>query len=157
MHRVLKKAAHIGQDAVQARRRANLRAIAAQWNGVTGLSKKLGYRGPSYLSQMIGANHSRPVSESTARQIEHAVGLPQGWLDQEHADLVRSAMPPAREQLNEPLFLEVAQAVQHAIETAGVVLTQEKSIRVFLRVYNDAIASGRVNSALALDLVRLAS
>lgn len=63
-----------------ATRRANLRRLAgAHGSGV--LAQRLGYTTGSYISQMIGPNPVRPVTERTARVIEQVLGLEPGWLD----------------------------------------------------------------------------
>ena len=45
------------------------------------MARKLGYSNSSFLSQMLGVNPSREVSENTARRIEFAYGLPTFSLD----------------------------------------------------------------------------
>lgn len=61
-------------------RRNNLRRLAEQ-HGALVLSERLGYASASFLSQMIGPNPSRDVSERTARSIEHTLDLEPGWMD----------------------------------------------------------------------------
>jgi len=59
---------------------ANLQALAA-WYGSQGqLARALGIA-PAQLSQMIGANPSRPVTERAARDFEQKLGLDLGALD----------------------------------------------------------------------------
>lgn len=67
-------------------RRNNLRRLAEQ-HGATILAERLGYASPSFLSQMIGPNPTREVSERTARVIEHSLGLEPGWMDLDLDDL----------------------------------------------------------------------
>ncbi|MFJ1253407.1 hypothetical protein [Cupriavidus sp. CuC1] len=62
-------------------RRANLRLLASKHESISGLAAKLHMRHPSYLSQLIGPNPQRNVSERTARAFETRLGLPAGWLD----------------------------------------------------------------------------
>lgn len=71
----------MANDDVFANRRGNLRALIIQHEGATNLAKLLGYSSPSYLSQMVGPNPSRQITEKVARQIEHKLILPDGWLD----------------------------------------------------------------------------
>ena len=144
------------QDDVLQRRRNNLRALAAQWNGVSGLSKKLGYTGPSYLSQMIGPQHNRPISEKTARHIEQVLGRASGWLDQDHHGITQEE--PRTRNHSEPLFVTVSQALQDVLKEMGVTLTQEKAHAVFIRIYTEAQRrDGQVDPAFVRDLVQLAS
>lgn len=72
--------ARMHQD-LQAIRKKNLRALIKDWDGPTNLAKKLGYAGPSYLSQLIGPG--KPITEKTARHIEQKLTLPTGWMDRE--------------------------------------------------------------------------
>lgn len=152
-----KRAAPTAQADVLQRRRNNLRAVAGQWGGVTGLAKKLGYEGPSYLSQMIGPKHSRPISERTARSIEHAVGLPTGWLDGAHKELTEVEVDHAPIAISEPLFAQVAAVLQSALNEAGASLSAEKAHAIFTRVYAEAQKSGTVDSELIRDLIALAT
>lgn len=62
-------------------RKANLRLLLQQWEGPSTLAKKLGYAGPSYLSQIVGGH--RPITEKTARDIEAKLDLPAGWMDRD--------------------------------------------------------------------------
>lgn len=62
-------------------RRANLRLLAERYDGPSQLAAKLDLRHPSYLSQLIGPNPKRNVSERTARAYEEKLGLSAGWLD----------------------------------------------------------------------------
>lgn len=62
-------------------RRGNLRALIVQHEGATNVAKLLGYSSPSYLSQMVGPNPTRQITEKVARQIERKMILPDGWMD----------------------------------------------------------------------------
>lgn len=79
MHEVLTEDSAI--SAVYAARRANLRVLADRFNGTSQLAAKLGLAHPSYLSQLIGPNPTRDVSERVARRYEARLGLQAGWLD----------------------------------------------------------------------------
>lgn len=61
-------------------RRRNLRTLAEK-EGAAKLAELLGHSNPSFMSQMIGPNPTRPVSELTARKIEEQLGLAVGHLD----------------------------------------------------------------------------
>lgn len=63
-------------------RRANVRQLLGERGSLTELSKRMGYRNPSFLSQMLGPEPTREITEKTARKIEKALGLGQGSLDQ---------------------------------------------------------------------------
>jgi hypothetical protein len=62
-------------------RRANLRTLAEKHEGIGKLAEKLGYANSSFLSQLIGPNPTRDVTEKNARKIEAALGLPALWMD----------------------------------------------------------------------------
>lgn len=61
-------------------RRANLRRLADE-HGPTALATRIGWPSVSFLSQMIGPNPTRPVTERTARLIEYRLSLEPGLLD----------------------------------------------------------------------------
>jgi hypothetical protein len=63
-------------------RRANVRQLMGERGGLTDLSKRLGYKNPSFLSQMTGPEPTREITEKTARKIEKALALDPGSLDQ---------------------------------------------------------------------------
>lgn len=77
-------------------RRENLRRLVGQWGGPTSLSRKLGHSNGSYMAQLVGPNPSREISEKVAREIEGKLGLPVGWMDQEHGP----SKPADEETLN---------------------------------------------------------
>lgn len=62
-------------------RREKLRALIEK-HGAGNLATKLGYRQPSFLSQMAGPTPTRDVTEKTARKFERDLDLPNGYLDQ---------------------------------------------------------------------------
>ncbi|KAA5926369.1 helix-turn-helix domain-containing protein [Achromobacter xylosoxidans] len=66
--------------AVYAARLAHLRKIAEAEGGQDALARRLGV-GQSYVSQLIGKNPERNISERTARRIERLLQLPVGMLD----------------------------------------------------------------------------
>jgi len=61
-------------------RRDNLRELM-RVHSASGLSEMLGYRQPTFLSQMAGPNPTRVVTEKTARNYEKKLGLEAGALD----------------------------------------------------------------------------
>lgn len=62
-------------------RRENIRQLVKTNGGTSAVAKRLGYRNPSFLSQLIGPKPTREVTEKTARGIEQAFELPEGTLD----------------------------------------------------------------------------
>lgn len=67
-------------DANQQTRRAALRDLAAQYSGSAALAAAVGVSAP-YLSQLIGKNPSRPITDTTARDFEAKLSLAFGSLD----------------------------------------------------------------------------
>ena len=61
-------------------RRERLRELIEK-HGAGKLAGMLGYRQPSFLSQMAGPNPNRPITEKTARNYERKLNLPEGYLD----------------------------------------------------------------------------
>ena len=72
------QAAH--QQPIYTLRRTNLQALA-EVHGASNLSVMLGYRQPSFMSQILGNGWNRVISEKNARDYEAALHLPEGTLD----------------------------------------------------------------------------
>lgn len=65
---------------VRATRRENLRRLSEQYDGNQALAKALKIS-DSYLSQMIGKNPRKPITEASARAFEFRLQLNPGALD----------------------------------------------------------------------------
>lgn len=76
-------------------RRERLRSLIEQ-SSVSKLSSQLGYRQPSFLSQMAGPNPTREITEKTARSFEKKLGLPNGALDLPLDSAAPASAAPAR-------------------------------------------------------------
>ncbi|MFM7737795.1 MAG: helix-turn-helix domain-containing protein, partial [Planctomycetota bacterium] len=74
------------------RRVQNLRVLVGRHGGASSLAKKVQLSGPSYISQILSG--VRPLTEKTARKFEAQLGLPMGWLDDEHIE-ARAGRPPS--------------------------------------------------------------
>ena len=113
-------------------RRANLRALIGERGGLTDLSNRLGYRNPSFLSQMAGPNPTREVTEKTARKIEQTLGLGVGSLDRPIGQQ-RPASQAAEAPQHDDLVLAVAEVIRQvgrACEDEGVTLAPAKFAEV---------------------------
>lgn len=78
---------------------------------VTDFAEKIGVH-KSLLSKLKGEGQSsRDVSDALARQIESALGLPKGWMDEEH--------PEAPPTAAEASFVELALAVYRSTDAKG--------------------------------------
>lgn len=128
-------------------RRQNLRLLAAQWGGSTGLAKKLGLSGPSYLSQL--ARGTRPITEKTVRKIERQLELPSGWLDRIHG----AKEEPAA--IDEQLMRRVVLMVGAVLEGLGVNPGAAKFADLVELVYEDAVSKKTVDEDFIRRLSKL--
>jgi hypothetical protein len=126
---------------VEELRMANLRVLIDQHGGVSKFSKRLGYANPSFLSQMVGPNPSRDITEKSARKIEARLGIPRGTLDT--GDLGPAAPAPESDTTT-ALIVEVLRRVGKACESEGVQATPSKVGEVAALAYLDAVEHGGV-------------
>ncbi len=128
-------------------RRENLRGLMTQWGGPTSLAKKLGHSNGSYVAQLVGPNPSREISEKVARDMEAKLGLPLGWLDQEHAGNGR--------QVDEATLSACVRAVAAAIRDAGLAPSPDVYANLVSLAYEHTKLTGRVDEPFITKLVRL--
>lgn len=129
-------------------RRVNLRALIGQWGGPTSMSRKLGHANGSYIAQIAGPNPSRDISEKTAREIEGKLGLPLGWMDQEH--------PASGQQLNDQALTDVVRAVATVLRDAGLRPDPETYGTLVQLAYDRAKLTGRIDEQFIQKLTTLA-
>lgn len=130
-------------------RRVNLRALINQWGGPTSLSRKLGHANGSYLAQIAGPHPSREISEKVAREVESKLGLPIGWLDQEH----QGGAP----QLNDQALTDCVKAVATVLRDVGLRPDPETYASLVQLTYDRAKLLGRIDEQHVkklTDLVR---
>jgi hypothetical protein len=128
-------------------RRENLRGLMVQWGGPTSLAKKLGHTNGSYVAQLAGPNPSREVSEKVARDMEVKLGLPIGWLDQEHTANVR--------QVDDETLAACVRAVAAAIRDAGLKPDPDAYANLVGLVYEHSKLTGRVDEPFIQKLIGL--
>lgn len=130
-------------------RKKNLKALVQQWEGPTNLAKKLGYTGPSYVSQMVSGN--RPITEKTARAIEGKAGLPAGYLDTVHPNgpTVRTAA------VDTTLIAKVVSTVGTLLDEAGVHMAPPKFAELVSMVYEEAMRTGAVDEQFIQRIIKL--
>ncbi len=128
-------------------RRENLRSLMAQWGGPTSMAKKLGHTNGSYIAQLAGPNPSREVSEKVARDMEAKLGLPIGWLDQEHAGNGR--------QVDDETLSACVRAVAAAIRDAGLKPDPDAYANLVGLVYEHTKLTGRVDEPFIQKLIGL--
>lgn len=135
-------------------RKINLRNLIAQWGGPTALAKKLGYGGPSYLTQMVSARPNRPLTEKTARKIERQLKLPEGSMDQDPSG--SSPEPAAPVSLDTELLSKVVTAIGTAATKLGVRLAPEKFADVVTLMYEDAVEKHHIDEQKIKRILGLA-
>jgi len=128
-------------------RRDNLRSLMTQWGGPTSLAKKLGHSNGSYVAQLVGPNPSREISEKVARDMESRLGLPIGWLDQEHAGNGR--------QVDEETLSACVRAVAAAIRDAGLKPDPDAYANLVGLAYEHTKLTGRVDEPFIQKLIGL--
>lgn len=130
-------------------RRANIKALIEERGGLTRLSKAMGYKNPSFLSQMTGPNPTREITEKVARRIEEVLRLPNGSLDKPIGYAQPSPDPTAT------LVADVIRVVGLACETEGVNLGPLKFSEIVALAYADSVERGEPRADRVKQLVRL--
>lgn len=127
-------------------RRDSLRTLVTQWGGPTSLAKKLGHSNGSYIAQLVGPNPSREISEKVARQIEGKLGLPIGWLDQEHT---------GKPKVDDAALAECVTAVAAALRDANLRPDPDTYGTLVSLVYEHANLTGRIDEPYIIKLIGL--
>ncbi len=130
-------------------RQKSLKLLCDQWGGPTGLAKKLGYSGPSYISHMIGGH--RPITEKTIAHIEAKLDLPRGWMDRDHTE----ATIGHGAKVNTMLFAQAVAVAGTIAQELGARLSVEKFEGIVGLVYECALGTGKVSDDFARRLIRL--
>lgn len=120
----------------------NLRSLANSMGGNTALAVKLGYSNGSFISQLIGPNPSRKLTEDTARDIEKKLALPPRWLDVPH------------NAKQDDLMADVVRAVA---EAANNHVSPEKQAELVVLALDDARHRGRCDELFVRRLVKVAT
>lgn len=135
-------------QSVYDKRRENLRRLIEQWGGPTSLAKKLGHANGSFLAQIAGPHPRREISERTARSIESTLGLPLGWLDQDH--------PGGGHQLNDQALAEVVKAVATCLRDVSLRPGPDTYATLVQLAYDRAKLLGRIDEPFINQLITLA-
>lgn len=128
-------------------RQRNLRNLIKDAGGPTPLAHRLGHAGPSYLSQL--ANAHRPITEKTARKLEHDLGLPDGYLDED----VHAADKPLPACPN--MLKQVVLAVSEELDTQHAKVEPARLAQLVALVYLHAQPLGKVDKAYVQQVVQL--
>lgn len=99
-------------------RRENAREVIDRHGGVSKVAKAMGYANASFLVQQAGPRPSRNVTETTARKIEEALGLPAGQLDIEKS--ATGATGPAMDALSISNLADVIRLVGKTMKDEGL-------------------------------------
>lgn len=127
-------------------RRENFRALAAV-HTTTGLAASLGYRQPSFISQMIGPNPTRDITEKSARGFEKKLGLEDGFLDRPPLNNGSSipmektvkAFSSAQIQKINDMLVEVIQLVGSSLQSEEITLPPSRFADLLTLAVGDAM------------------
>ncbi len=149
-------------------RRKNLVLLIERAEGPTNLAKKLGHKGPSYVSQL--SKGKRPIHEETAREFETKLKLPLGSMDKkwdiefinpdQGTNLDKRAEGDRRD-LNamvghNSLVSNVVQAVGAELEAANIELASSAKFAAFIGiVYEHAQLKGGIDTEYIRKIVEL--
>lgn len=137
-------------------RRRNIRAlIEEQRGGLSRLSKAMGYKNPSFLSQMLGPEPTREVTEKTARKVELVLGLEVGSLDRPGGPPAAGSAPEAAEPGTVSLVADVIRVVGSACEEAGINPGPMKFADLVALALTDSMERGQARPEHVRQLVRL--
>jgi len=123
-------------------RRQNLKKKIEERGGVAAVSRSLGYKNPSYLSNL--ATGKRVLGERGARALEGKLRLPAYCLDQKPGE----ATP--FEGTDRTLLAASVRAVGAALEKRGIA-RHPKFAELVALVYEQAVTSGSGVDAAHLD------
>ena len=134
-------------------RRANLKKLVLDNEGMANLGRKLGMAKGAYLWQIIAEPPVRYLSEKTARKWERKLHLEEGWLDRDPG----VKPPPVPQAVNATLLVQAITAVGEALKHAKLTLAPIQQADLITMQYTDALATGRVDSdrlQRIVDLIR---
>ena len=131
------------------------------------IADALGYKGSSYISQMVGRKANRPITEVTARRLEQALGLSDRWLDTPrdlYGDVVAPGSkppmpertpPPTGALVDQETFMHCVEVVDAALRAAGISPSPAKKRELVAMVYEELPLSDTKLQKFADRLVRL--
>jgi len=145
-------------------RRTNLRSLV-RGSSATSVAKAAGYTSPSYLSQMIGPNATKKVSEESARKIEEGLGLPHLYLDQERDEYDRLVTGGDRRKQDKDTmsmvdpaqFSKCAAIASNEMVVAGVKTSADKLAGIVGLMMHNADQSDEGLRTLAAQLVKISA
>jgi hypothetical protein len=129
-------------------RKENLRRLAEEHGGAAALSKLIGHANSSRLSQLIGTGATDDISEKVARTIEHALKLPENYLDEDRGS---SEQTDPVSQISAAIRDLVAELGNDAVSR----IPEDRFGEVCALLLHECRASGRVESQFIKRLVRV--
>lgn len=123
-------------------RRENVRALVELRGGVSKLSRALGYKNPSFISQMAGPEPTRDITEKTARRIEQVLNLPMGSLDLPPGSKPQASATAAPLDNTTALVADVIRTVSRMCEDEGLSTPPSKFGDLVILALNDAMEHG---------------
>lgn len=136
-------------------RRANLRRLVLEHEGMNTLARKLGMNKGAYISQLLSDPPIRPITEKTARKWEKALSLPEFWFDAKNQ--IAPAAAPQQVVVaatNGKLLNEVVTQVLTELKVRSE-LTPAEVADLIEMVYQDSVPAGRVDAEKLKKLVAL--
>lgn len=130
-------------------RKRNLKTLVQQWEGPTNLARKIGQKGPSYISQMIKGH--RPITAKTARKMEEQLDLPNGWFDHEH----ENRRPGRAADVDVSTMSHVVSTLGTTLEEQGLTLPPTKFANAVALLYERTIAEGELDEGYLQRIVQL--
>jgi hypothetical protein len=104
--------AHLGGITSRDIRLRNARHLVSQAGGMSAFADRLGTT-RQYVFKIVGAQEPAPIGSQTARRIEQAFELPEGWLDVMHEHEEDDGRPNLLEAAQR--FLYIAEIVDRYI------------------------------------------
>lgn len=127
---------------IQEVRRANLRRLVADNEGMNNLARRLGLTKGAYISQMLVTPPVRPISEKTARKWEKALSLQPGFFDRAVSPYASTLTgSPAAAPVDTSTLARVVTYVVEALEVKTPIAPPALGELVALQ-YKDACAMG---------------
>ncbi len=132
-------------------RRQNLLKILETKGARTRLAVQLGCNQShiTHLLQAPGKSGHRQIPEEVARQIEIITGMHEGELDRP------PGAPPLLEPCNPQLLEDAVRAVIATAADSHAKLVADKAAGVVRMVYENSVATGKVDPVFVAQLVRL--
>ncbi len=139
-------------------RRANARYLTRKFSNKREFADATNISG-SQLSQRIGPNPTESIGNAIARRMEQAAGVPEGWLDREHSEVMgqeAESREPPEGYIDSKQLMVAAQEVWDAMEAREEKITAPILISAALIYIQLRDARGEANTADANQSITIA-